>query len=258
MNLGEIKKKVKKSTLDIGIYRPVRNLSDFFTNRVRRQQIKRDTLFYKELLKPNSLCFDVGANTGEKTFALLKAGMRVVAFEPQVECAREIEARCYDYRDKLEIVQAGVGAAEGTAKLYVKDLSVITSFDKDWEGTVTETVEVPITTLKDSIAKFGQPDYCKIDVEGWEVEVLSGLDVLIPLITLEYNLSEKGLANTQKCLDLLTELSSEALLINISPLEDYRLEFETWYNMDQFSSVFPSKFIDRENFSFGDLWIRMA
>jgi hypothetical protein len=49
---------------------------------------------------------------------------------------------------------------------------------------------VQITTLDGLISKFGMPDYVKIDVEGFELEVIRGLSKRIALLSFECNLPE--------------------------------------------------------------------
>ena len=42
--------------------------------------------FYKKLINPNDLVFDIGANIGNRVESFLKCGARVVAIEPQPDC----------------------------------------------------------------------------------------------------------------------------------------------------------------------------
>ncbi len=71
----------KRISIATGLYHSARWLS----RRIHPHQLRalRDDIeLYQSLLPPGVLCFDVGANTGEKAEALLEAGARVVAFDP--------------------------------------------------------------------------------------------------------------------------------------------------------------------------------
>src|SRR5206468_13119425 len=57
----------------------------------------------------------------------------------------------------------------------------------DWRSDIERTVEVPMTTLELAIEKYGVPQLCKIDVEGFEFDVLQGLRRPIQLVTFEYH-----------------------------------------------------------------------
>ncbi len=53
-----------------------------------------------------------------------------------------------------------------------------------------ETVKcqkVKVEVLENFIHKFGTPKYIKIDVEGYELEVLKGLQTAVPLLSFEAN-----------------------------------------------------------------------
>src|SRR5262245_21821949 len=48
--------------------------------------------FYSQVLKPGELCFDIGANVGNRLKVFRKIGARVVAVEPQPACASVLRA----------------------------------------------------------------------------------------------------------------------------------------------------------------------
>ena len=47
---------------------------------------------------------------------------------------------------------------------------------------------MPVTTLQNLMEEFGQPYFIKIDAEGFEQEILSGLSSTIPCLSFEVNL----------------------------------------------------------------------
>src|SRR6187401_2709966 len=108
MQKGKIKKIGKKVALSIGLYRPARYLSDLVTNPVGRKRIADDIEVYRRMLPRGSLCFDVGANVGAKSLSMLATGAKVVAFEPQPDCVKELRARCSQYNTHFQICEKGL------------------------------------------------------------------------------------------------------------------------------------------------------
>ena len=253
MQFTEIKSIAKKLSILTGLYRQSRNLYRTF-NKAQLTQFKKEILFYSKLLNSNSLCFDVGANIGEKTEIMLKTGAKVVAFEPQPDCMTEIKARCEHYRSKFHSVQSAVGAEPGKVTMYLRERSAIASLHQDWEGIVEGSIQVPVTTLDRAIDEFGTPDYCKIDVEGWEFEVLKGLTRTIPLISFEYHLQEREIETTHTCIKYLAEMGK--ILINITPAETLSFTFEEWLTPQDFLQRFPQEFQNSQKYLYGDVWVK--
>ena len=162
--------------------------------RARPWKIGRLASFYAGFVRPGDLAFDVGAHVGNRTRALLRAGARVVALEPQSLFHAFLRR---DLPREVTLLPMAAGAREGEAELAVSRLhptvsSLAVGFADRMGGApgfgrvrwdATETVEV--ITLDALIAEFGRPRFVKIDVEGYEPEVLAGLSTPVPWLAFE-------------------------------------------------------------------------
>jgi FkbM family methyltransferase len=151
--------------------------------------------FYGQILRPGDLVFDVGAHVGTRARAMRRAGARVVALEPQALFARYL--RLTLPRDVV-LIEAAAGRAETEAEMAVSSRHpTVSSLQADFVSDAAaapgfghvrwdRTERVRMVTLDGLIARHGLPAYVKIDVEGFEIEVLSGLSRPVPLVSVEY------------------------------------------------------------------------
>ena len=107
-------------------------------------------------------------------------------------CCREIMARG---NKRLTVVNKAVGAIEGEAELYLKSATAVASLVLDWHQKTDDlgTITAPVTRLDKAIEQYGVPAFCKIDVEGFEAEVLKGLSHPISTLILEYHTRQHGI-----------------------------------------------------------------
>jgi FkbM family methyltransferase len=184
------------------------------------------------------LVFDVGANVGEKTDIMLSLGARVVAFEPQPRLAREVKARG-GKNSPLTVVRAAVGAETGTAELVLASSSTgLASIRPEWDQKLAAgKIRVPLTTLDAEIGKYGKPVFCKIDVEGFESEVLNGLSVPLKFLSFEYHRNKEALERVTACVERLTALGKYEF--NLTGTEEAALLLPQWLSRDAFLKAFP-------------------
>lgn len=131
-----------------------------------------DMGFLLHLLRPADLFCDVGANVG--TYTVLAAGgigARCLAFEPVASSFADLQRNLAvnHAQARVDARQAGVGRRSGTLRLTTgQDTMNHVVPDQETGGQT-----VPIQTLDESLGAE-VPVLIKIDVEGWEQEVLAG------------------------------------------------------------------------------------
>jgi FkbM family methyltransferase len=198
----------------------------------RRRYARRARRLYANWVRPGSLVFDVGANMGERTRVLLSLGARVVAVEPQPDCVASLRG----IRDERLTVEAvALGAEKGTAPMRVATASTISSMSDGWISNVTgsgrfpghewgESITVEVTTLDALLKQYGVPDFCKVDVEGYESEVFAGLSRPLPLVSFEF--TPEWANDTLRVVEQLRELGVERF--NLSIGESHELFWADW------------------------------
>ena len=196
---------------------------------------RRMVRFYRQFLGPGDVGFDIGAHVGSRVRPWRRLGARVIAVEPQPDCLGVL--RLFFGRDEgVTIIGEAVGAAPGRARLALSTSTpTVSSLSPDWIESVTadrrfarvrwdRAVEVTLTTLDELIARHGVPDFVKVDVEGFEVEVLSGLSRPVPALSFEYLPPAHEAALT--ALDLVERLG--AYEYNYAPIETMRFASARW------------------------------
>ncbi len=122
-----------------------------------------------------TLIVDIGANTGEfimnAKVAYPKAS--ILAFEPHPQAINSLKSK-YQHDNQVTIQPVGLGSKAGTATLYMTDFSPSSSVIKPADA--TQEVAITIQTLDEYIDQVSPNSriLIKIDVEGYELEVLRG------------------------------------------------------------------------------------
>ena len=131
-----------------------------------------DMSFVLHVLRPGDLFIDAGANVGSYTvLAAAVAGADVVAFEPDPGTVRALRRNVELNRvaARVDVRECALGAESGIADFTVgRDTTNRIAQPSD-----TGTRRVPLTTL-DAVLDGRPPTLIKLDVEGYEPEVLAG------------------------------------------------------------------------------------
>lgn len=134
-------------------------------------------------------------------------------------------------------MQAALGSGAAIATLYARQPQGQSGCLPESGGTVVATYNVPMVTLDSAIQRFGTPFFCKIDVEGWELEVLRGLTQPLPLVSFEFHLNDHDVRKTIACLETLGHFRGSR--VNLTPVERSTFHFERWVALKQFLEWFP-------------------
>lgn len=184
---------------------------------LRPGQQKRLGHFYQAFVGADDLVFDIGAHVGGQTRVFARLGARVVALEPQPHLHAWLRY-LIGSRPGVIILGEAVGAEAGTADLAIsRSTPTASSMSADWRRTVEhgrsgnrpmrweDTAAVPVTTLDRLIDQYGVPAFCRIDAEGYEAQVLSGLSNPIPTVSMAFMPNAMEVAKA--CVDRLSHLA---------------------------------------------------
>jgi len=223
-------------------------------------QDRRMMAFYEPFVRAGDLVFDVGANVGNRTKIFSLLGARVVAVEPQPPCAEDLRIVCRG-RDGIRIVGCALGRESGEADMLVSGSSTVSSLSACWIESVTKsqrlsgvlwdrTLRVPVRTLDSLIGEFGVPRFVKVDVEGYEAEVIQGLSRPLPALSLEF--TPEFPAAIESCIERLSAMGEPEFQISLGESMEFWLT--AWVGtgeiLDRLRSVPPT--------AFGDLYVRFS
>jgi FkbM family methyltransferase len=162
--------------------------------------------------------FDIGANIGQTSFNMFRKqtekGLNPViyAFEPYPRTFEKLKTNISLNKDAaVKAYNSGIGEKKGT--LHMMQHSPSNSGGFRMTADKKNSVEVAVTTFDEFISEHEIPavDFIKIDVEGFEVQVLKGalqsINRFKPVIIFEYSL-ENILAQGGDIREVLNELQS--------------------------------------------------
>jgi FkbM family methyltransferase len=204
------------------------------------EQYARERSFYRRLIRKGDLVFDVGANVGGKTAAFLSLGARVIAVELNSSCVDQI-VRKYDAAiasGRLQVECAAVASKSGELTLTIFDSeSAIGSGSAEFVRyaetagyTDSRLITTKAVTLDDLVARFGQPEFVKIDVEGMDADVLQGLTRRPRLLSFEYHTAAPLWTNTRECFNQAERLGFREA--NLTEMAIPKFLFPSWIRIN--------------------------
>jgi FkbM family methyltransferase len=202
-----MKNAVKKLLNKMGLLEKLRYhpLNRIYRNKLSRDRYFAQLRFYQAVLgRKVNLVFDIGANVGDTTHIFQNIARKVIALEPDDENYSILKMR-FGNNSKVVIIKKAVSEAEGEAEFFIQEEgSAFNTLSDKWVNVLGDetqtrfgsaakfqsTKKVKTTTLEALIKEFGIPDFIKIDVEGFEYQVVKSLQQPVQYISFECNLPE--------------------------------------------------------------------
>lgn len=240
-----------------------RKLRRLWLSDSKRDELRKWREFWNNFLSPGDLYFDIGSNYGQKIESLADTGIRILAVEPQQECFAFLQEK---YGDLGVFLQKGVGAVNGKELFHISTAHPLSSFSREWIAAVSESkrftdadwhqsMEIDIITLDNLCNQFGTPDFIKIDVEGYELQVLNGLNTPVKALCFEYTVPER-LETLKSCLMRVADIYNGNVRFNFMMGDEVRWGFDEWKSTEQMlHEVENPTFI---NSSAGDIYARYS
>ena len=191
--------------------------------------------FYRQFLSAGEMAFDIGAHAGNRVRVFRQIGARVVAVEPQPDFVALLRL-LYGRDSDVTIEASGVAAEMGQGELHLSSRTpTVSTFAASWMSDVQadrrfrrihwdSVISVPLITLDKLIARHGEPQFCKIDIEGFEYEALTGLNHPIPALSFEY--IPVAMARAVACIERTSALGEYRY--RHSRVETHRWAVSTW------------------------------
>jgi FkbM family methyltransferase len=211
-------------------------------------------------VKPGDLVFDIGAHLGNRTEAFLDLGAKVIAVEPQPHCVNYLRKK-FSGNSGFTLVEKLIGSEDEIKDFYISADSptISTARGDDWRTEINRygnipahwnsKISVPVITLDVLIKSYGLPSFCKVDVEGFEWEVVQGLSQQLPALSLEYLAFD-----LERMIQSMERLISLGMSIcNFSKGESQRWYWREWKETREVIDLLnQGKFAER----FGDFYFR--
>lgn len=152
---------------------------------------------YQPFIVPGKPAFDIGAHLGDRSAAFHALGARVVALEPQPVLAKWFKRMVTT--PKITLLPLAAGPQAGVAEIAISTGNpTLSTLANEWREQIgqrnagfrevrwEQRLSVAVTTLDQLISDYGEPSFIKIDVEGFEAEVLAGLSCPVAALSVEF------------------------------------------------------------------------
>lgn len=151
-------------------------------------------------LERSEIIFDIGANIGQTSFNMIstqkvkKLNPTIYSFEPYPKTFNKLKTNIALNKNKnIKAYNLGLGTEKGT--LHMMQHSPTNSGGFRMTEDPANGISVPVISLDEFVSEnhLSKVDFIKIDVEGFEVQVIQGaiktIETFRPILVFEYSLA---------------------------------------------------------------------
>jgi FkbM family methyltransferase len=206
------------------------------------------------------LIFDIGANRGLFTDKCLNnhPNVKIIAVEPNPNLYLFLNKK-YEGNNNIIVLDNVVSSSDGQAiDFYISNTDTISTASKEWitESRFTnqyrwgQAIKINSISLDKLIKDYNIPNLIKIDVEGYELEVISGLTSKVNEICFEWA-EEQYLRINQTCEHLMNIGYTEFGYIEGDEYLTKPKKYTNWYDLEIHNDID----VNRKN-KWGMIWVK--
>ena len=187
------------------------------------------TALVKSIVAPGDVIMDIGANIGY--YALMESGLagsagKVYAVEPNPQSVEILKRNVQmNGLKNVKVFSLAIGDKDGAGKLNISRKSNWCSMSGEKSELFVDSVEVAVVSVDSFIKDRARPDFIRMDVEGFEYEIIKGMRKLMASdgrlgLLIEVHAAFLGVDKTRALLKALKENGFEAKKVIIKKIPE--------------------------------------
>jgi FkbM family methyltransferase len=197
---------------------------------------KNELQLCAKFIKENSIVIDIGANIGTHSIYFAKIATKgiVLAIEPQVTIFPTLLKNISNFNNIIPL-NIAIDSEMKISEFFIMSDNAYSSLKDTKRKKVLQVKRVVTMPLDSLIDLFDKIDFIKIDVEGFEKNVLLSMENILkrdkPTLFVEIYKGENSNPDPEGTIRLLTDMGYKAYIVNhTGSLEKFVKHNDSYYN----------------------------